>query len=113
MPKDAPLGLDLSLSNGKQGAPAFDHAKLAAATKLSDAEAQQLLARAPALQMQADDQQAFALRPSSTPPPRTGDTIKTTFPPAPSSLLPPPANDAGKDLRVLRFMPTGEVPIAP
>ena len=113
MPKDAPIGLDLSLSNGKQGAPAFDHAKLAAATKLSDAEAQQLLARAPALQMQADDQQAFALRPSSTPPPRTGDTIKTTFPPSPSSLLPPAANDTGKDLRVLRFMPTGEVPIAP
>src|SRR5436309_436250 len=85
MPKDAPIGLDLVLSNGKQGAPAFDHAKLAPATKLSDAEANQLLARAQPLQAQADDQVPFALRPSSTPPPRTGDTVKTTFPPSPSS----------------------------
>jgi uncharacterized protein YfaS (alpha-2-macroglobulin family) len=113
VPKDAPIGLDLRLSSGKQGPPSFDHAKLAPATKLSDAEVQQLLARATPLEVQAGDQQAFALRPSSTPPPRTGETVKSTFPPPPSSLLPPAPSDAGKDLRVLRYMPEGEVPYAP
>jgi hypothetical protein len=112
-PKDPLIGLDLRLSNGKQGAPGFDHAKLAPASKLSEAEVNQLLARAAPLQAQAGDTTTFALRPSSTPPPRTGDTVKTTFPPPPSDLLPPPANDAGKDLKVLRYMPQGEVPYAP
>ncbi|HEY6173707.1 MAG TPA: hypothetical protein VIX73_04650, partial [Kofleriaceae bacterium] len=36
--KDAPAGLDLALSNGKAGPPAFDRAKLAPAKPLSDAE---------------------------------------------------------------------------
>jgi hypothetical protein len=112
-PKDPLIGLDLRLSNGMQGAPAFDHAKLAPATKLSDAEVNRLLARAAPIETQAGDTTAFALRPASTPPPRTGDTIKTTFPPPPSDLLPPAASDAGKDLRVLRYMPQGEVPYAP
>src|SRR5262249_33893730 len=53
------------------------------------------------------------LRPASQPPPRTGETIKDSFPPPASSLLPPKANDAGKDLSVLRYMPEGEVELAP
>src|SRR5262249_24500326 len=59
------------------------------------------------------DQQDFALRPASQPPPRTGETIKATFPPPPSSLLPPKPNDTGKQLSVLRYMPEGQVPLAP
>src|SRR5262249_15488142 len=58
-----------------------------------------------------DDQQAFALRGKSQPPPRTGQTIKGSFPPANS--LPPPVVDTSKDLKVLRWMPEGSVPIAP
>ncbi len=111
--KDLPPGLDLRVSSGKQGAPAYDHAKLAPATKLSDAEAQQLLSRAKPLQADAADQQAFALRSKSQPPPRTGQTIKGAFPPPPSTLLPPAATDTSKDLRVLRWMPEGSVPVAP
>ncbi|HEY0192561.1 MAG TPA: hypothetical protein VGC42_15690, partial [Kofleriaceae bacterium] len=38
-PRPSGPGLDLRLSNGKDGPPAFDHAKLAPARKLSDAEA--------------------------------------------------------------------------
>ncbi|MBL9020101.1 MAG: Ig-like domain-containing protein [Myxococcales bacterium] len=111
---EAPPGLDLRLSNGKQGAPAFDRAQLAAARKLGDGEAAQLLARAAnPLKAQAGDQQGFALRPGSQPPPRTGQTIQGTFPPPASSLLPPPGNDAGKALTVLRYMPEGKVPLAP
>src|SRR6185369_1877833 len=72
--KDAPEGLDLRLSDGKQGPPAYDRARLAPAKKLSDAEAQALLQRAAPLAKQADDQKAFALRPGSQPAPRTGQT---------------------------------------
>ncbi len=111
--KDLPPGLDLRVSDGKAGAPAFDRAKLAPAAKLTDAEAEQLLARATPITADAQDKQAFALRPKSLPPPRTGNVIKATFPAAPQTLLPPAANDAGKDLAVLRFMPEGAVPLAP
>lgn len=111
--KDAPPGLDLRVSDGKLGPPAFDRAKLAPAKKLGQPEVEALLARARPIQKDADDQKAFALRPGSQPAPRTGETIKGQFPPAPSSLLPPVASDAGKDLRVLRWMPEGQVPLAP
>ncbi|HWU87497.1 MAG TPA: Ig-like domain-containing protein, partial [Kofleriaceae bacterium] len=81
--------------------------------KLSDGEARALLARARPIAAEAADAQAFALRSRSQPPPRTGQTITGAFPPPPSSLLPPAASDAGKDLRVLRWMPEGDVPLAP
>jgi uncharacterized protein YfaS (alpha-2-macroglobulin family) len=112
--KDLPPGLAMSVSNGKQGPPPYDRAKLAPAKKLDDATAQQLLSRARPIQSDASDQQAFALRPGSQPPPRTGQTIKGSFPPPASSLLPPAkTNDSGKDLKVLRYMPEGPVPLAP
>jgi alpha-2-macroglobulin len=113
--QDIPEGLDLRLSDGKQGAPAYDRSKLASATKLADADVEALLARAAPLQAEAGDQKHFALRPASQPLPRTGETIKTSFPPPASSLLPPsPTADAhGKDVTVLRWMPEGEVPVAP
>jgi uncharacterized protein YfaS (alpha-2-macroglobulin family) len=111
--EDAPDGLDIRVSDGKAGPPAFDRAKLAPAKKLGDAEVNAMMTRATPIKKDADDQQAFALRPRSNPPPRTGNTITGTFPPAPSSLLPPKANDAGKDLTVLRYMPEGQVPLAP
>jgi hypothetical protein len=111
--KDLPDGLDMRLSNGKAGPPPFDTRKLAPARKLGDADVQAILSRAEPLKLEAGDQQDFALRPMSNPPPRTGQTIKDTFPAPPSSLLPPASNDTGKDLRVLRFMPEGEVPLAP
>ncbi len=111
--KDLPPGLDLRVSNGHEGPPAYDHAKLAPATKLSDADAEGLLKRAQPIASEPADKQAFALRPNSQPPPRTGQVIKGQFPPPASSLLPPAGNDAGKDLRVLRWMPEGAVPLAP
>ncbi len=111
--EDAPPGIDLRLGEGKQGPPAYDRAKLAPAKKLSAQDANALLARAKPITADATDQQAFALRPASQPPPRTGQTIQGKFPPDPSTLLPPVASDAGKELTVLRYMPEGKVPIAP
>jgi hypothetical protein len=111
--KDIPDGLDLRLSNGKAGPPPFDKSTLAPAKKLGDADVQTILSRAEPIKMEAGDQKDFALRPASQPPPRTGQTIKDSFPPPPSSLLPPAASDKGKELTVLRYMPEGEVPLAP
>ncbi|MEO7732840.1 MAG: Ig-like domain-containing protein, partial [Kofleriaceae bacterium] len=111
--KDLPDGLDLRLSNGQQGAPAFDHTKLAPAKKLGEADAAAILKRARPIASDTDDAKSFALRPGSTPAPRTGTTIQAAFPAPASSLRPPAASDAGKDLTVLRYMPEGKVPLAP
>ncbi len=111
--KDAPPGLDLKVSDGVSGPAAFDRTKIAPAKRLGDADVNAMLARAKPIQSDPSDQQSFALRPRSQPVPRTGQTITGAFPPAPSSLLPPIANDAGKDLKVLRWMPEGKVPLAP
>nr|HEX4318746.1 DUF6049 family protein [Kofleriaceae bacterium] len=105
-------GLDLVLSAGTTGAPAYDHAQLAPATVLGSADADALLARAPAIQQDRADTAAFALRAASQPPPRTGETVTQSFPPPASTLLPPVAAHAGP-LRVLRAAPEGDVPVAP
>ncbi|HRC54510.1 MAG TPA: Ig-like domain-containing protein, partial [Kofleriaceae bacterium] len=110
---DAPEGLDLRLSNGKRGPEPVDRASLPAAKKLSNADTNALFSRARPLAADQDDRKDFALRPKSLPPPRTGQTIKGSFPPPASTLLPPAASDAQKDLAVLRYMPEGKVPLAP
>ncbi|HMG22003.1 MAG TPA: Ig-like domain-containing protein, partial [Kofleriaceae bacterium] len=110
---DAPPGLDLRVSSGVAGPPAFDRAKLAPARRLPDADVSALLQRLKPIAAEPADQQAFALRAKSQPPPRTGQTIKAAFPPPASSLLPPPAASASGELRVLRYMPEGSVPLAP
>src|SRR5215468_3887202 len=94
--KDLPPGLDLRLSEGRQGPPGFDHTKLAPAKKIAEADADALLARMKPIAADPADQQAFALRPRSQPVPRTGQTIKSAFPAPPSTLLPPKASDAGQ-----------------
>jgi len=112
--QNLPAGLELRVSSGKEGPPAIDHAKLAPARNLSDAEAKTLLSRAKPIAADAQDQQNVALRPKSLPPPRTGQTIQGAFPPPASQRLPPPAgSDARADLRVVRTMPEGSVPLAP
>src|SRR5262245_7080271 len=75
--KDLPPGLDLRLSEGRHGPPGFDRTKLAPAKKIADADADALLARMKPITADPADQQAFALRPRSQPPPRTGQTIKS------------------------------------
>jgi uncharacterized protein YfaS (alpha-2-macroglobulin family) len=111
--KDTPPGLDLRLSNGKSGAPAYDRASLAPATKLDAPEVTQLLARAKPLVAEPADLQAFAIRPGSAPPPRTGQVVSAPFPPPVTNRPLPTAERAGKGLAVLRWMPEGEVPLAP
>src|SRR5580700_3087819 len=78
-PKDAPDGLDVRLSNGKQLAPPYDRANIGFAGKLPDADAQALLARSKPIAVDPADQQSFVLRPGSQPPPRTGETVASSF----------------------------------
>jgi hypothetical protein len=80
---DAPPGLDLRLSNGKQGPAAADRSKLVPATKIPDGDAESILNRLKPLQQQPDDQKDFALRKRSQPPPRTGKTISARPQPQP------------------------------
>ena len=113
---DAPKGLTMRLSDGKQGPPAADRSTLAPATPLGDADVAALLARLTPVKVDPDDRKAFALRDRSTPPPRTGKTIKDRFPgpgttSAPSS--PPGTADVGKPLEVIRYAPEGDVPVVP
>ena len=109
-----PDGLELRLSSGTQGPPAFDRAKLVAAKKLPDAEVGAVLARLEPLAVEPHDTQQVALRPGSQPPPRAGQTIRGSFPPPAGTPAPPPAGSAaGSPLRVVRTMPEGKVPLAP
>ncbi|TNF27414.1 MAG: hypothetical protein EP329_19450 [Deltaproteobacteria bacterium] len=85
---------------------------VAAATALAEDATKALLARLPAVGAEAGDKQDFALRPASTPPPRTGETVQGTFPPPvpPTGAAPTPKD---QPLTVLRYQPEGDVPMAP
>lgn len=86
---------------------------LAPTTALSDAETKKVLGRLPKLVEQADDSKAFAKRGKSLPPPRTGETVKTAFPPESDRARPPSVAQPDSALKVLRKQPEGDVPIAP
>jgi hypothetical protein len=111
---DSKPGLTMRLSDGVQLAPPADRSNLAPATVIDDAAAKAILDRVAPVGAKPDDVQDFALRDRSQPPPRTGKTIRGTFPPPNPQAGPPPAtNDAGKPLTVIRWAPEGDVPVAP
>ncbi len=112
--KDVPEGLDLRVSDGKQGIPAVDRARLAPATKLADAAVQALLARARPLPADPDRRAGVrAARAQQARAPHRPDRDRQL--PAGVVLVatPPAASTPGAGLRVLRFMPEGPVPLAP
>ncbi len=57
------------------------------------------------------DQVPFAFRPSSAPPPLTGDTLEVSFPPESEREV--PGSISARPLQVLRHAPDGEVDLAP
>ncbi|HEY1553059.1 MAG TPA: Ig-like domain-containing protein, partial [Kofleriaceae bacterium] len=103
-----PRGIDIRLSDGKQGPAAADHSKPADARLLTPIETAPLFGRM--MPLAPAPTSTFALRPSSQPPPKPGETVVTSFPAAPS--LPPVQVETG-ELKVLRYMPEGAVPLAP
>lgn len=108
--KEPPAGFVFNLSEGNADADQMDQAKPAQLTPLSDEQLTALLKRLPAFTAKPYNTD-FALREKSLPPPRTGDTILSAWPPPPTTGKPGPAES--KDLEVLRHAPEGEVPLAP
>jgi alpha-2-macroglobulin len=110
-----PKGLRFRLSEGaEQTEKPSPQPTVAPAVRLSDAETARVLQRLPPLKEEAGDEQEFALREKSLPPPRAGATVMSAFP-APEERRAPPENEAaaGGELRVLRYSPQGDVPLAP
>ena len=110
--KDENKGLRFRLSQGAEQSESATASNVATASPLSDSETQNVLKRLPPIKAEATDEQDFALREKSLPPPRTGQTINISFPPPVPTSLPDIATASGP-FEVLRFSPEGEVPIAP
>ncbi|MDT4968148.1 MAG: alpha-2-macroglobulin [Acidobacteriota bacterium] len=103
-------GLQFRLSEGTEQPEKQAGNKTVSTSKLSESEIQNVFKRLPPVKAEPTDEQDFALRERSLPPPRTGKTINVSFPS--SEPAPTPATTAGP-VEILRVSPEGEVPIAP
>ncbi len=108
---DVKTGLQLRLSEGTPVAQSEPVTSTVPAARLSDDDAQNVLKRLRPLKTEPTDEQEFALRDRSLPPPRTGKTITDSFPPA--EKLDVPDIVAAGPLEVLRYSPEGDVPLVP
>ncbi|HJU55233.1 MAG TPA: MG2 domain-containing protein, partial [Pyrinomonadaceae bacterium] len=104
-------GLQFRLSQGAGQPETRTNVPVAETARLTDAEVQGVFKRLPPIKAEGGDQQEFALRDKSLPPPRTGRTVNVSFPS--SEPVPTPDQRAAGPLEVLRFSPEGEVPLAP
>ena len=104
-------GLRFRLSEGAEQPEKAEAVPTPVTTKISDSEVQSILKRLPPVKAEVTDEQDFALRDRSLPPPRTGKTISVSFPAAAEASR--PNETATGPLQVLRFSPEGEVPLAP
>lgn len=106
-------GLQIILSEGAEQVAATEIITPAPATPLDEGTVQQVIDRLPAIETAAGDVVDFRLPEDSLPPPRTGDTITTTFPMTEDTGATPPETVTTGPLEVLRFAPEGEIPLAP
>jgi uncharacterized protein YfaS (alpha-2-macroglobulin family) len=84
----------------------------AQAARLTEEEAQNVLKRLQPIKTGPDDEQEFALRDRSLPPPRAGKIINAVFPSPDQPPTPGAALNSGP-LEVVRRAPEGAVPLAP
>ncbi|HXD34239.1 MAG TPA: alpha-2-macroglobulin family protein [Pyrinomonadaceae bacterium] len=103
-------GLQFRLSEGLAQRKPETRASITTATVLSAAETDRLLSRLPAIKVTDSDDQPFALRDRSQPPPRTGKTINTPFSGSSATTA---AESVSGALQVLRVAPQGNISIAP
>ncbi len=103
--------IGVQLSEGLPQVQATEPNPQATGEPLSPEEVQQILSRLPELTPEPDQQVEFNLPQDVLPPPRPGNTISQSFPPL--ETAPTPAGIDTGPLKVLRFAPEGEVPIAP
>src|ERR1041385_7517448 len=106
---DDETGLQFRLSDGAGRREASPATKTVAASELSQSETENVLKRLPPMKIDPSSVQEFALREGSLPPPRTGNTIETSFPA--STAAPEPV--AAGPLEVLRYSPDSDAQIAP
>ncbi|HEX3560840.1 MAG TPA: alpha-2-macroglobulin family protein [Pyrinomonadaceae bacterium] len=106
-----PKGLRFHLSEGAEQSGKTAPRPVVVATKLSESETARVLQRLPPLKEEASDEQEFALREKSLPPPRAGATVLNAFPAAGERKTPDEAR--GGELQILRYSPQGNVPLAP
>ncbi len=102
--------LVVRLSNAAPDATPIAPVDLDAGEPLDPERIRTLLARLPALEASEEDRSPFAVRPGTPPAPRAGEVVALSFPPeVPGSA---PATRPEGPLRILRYGPEGEVPIA-
>ena len=104
--------VSIRLSEGQAQPQASIPLSVVTGDPLSEEEVNQILSRLPPLPTEEADQTDFKLAQEPIPPPRTGDTITSTFPPTVTEVPQPGAGEAGP-LQVLRYSPEGEIPVAP
>ncbi|WP_168210896.1 Ig-like domain-containing alpha-2-macroglobulin family protein [Persicimonas caeni] len=104
-------GLQFTLREAKETPDKLVRPRTVEGTPLGEAETKRLLGRLPALPAEEDAQEEFAFRKRSQPPPRTGETVKTAFPPEVEGGEVPEAQKG--PLKVLRYAPEGNVDLAP
>jgi alpha-2-macroglobulin len=104
-------GLEIRLSEGADSVERTEPIPPAAAVRLDNDETQKILGRLQPIKSDASDEQDFAIRDRSLPPPRTGRTISGEFPPRESTIA--PGTTAAGPLEVSRYSPEGDVPLAP
>ena len=105
-----PPGLQFRVSE-RTGQPDSQKNKASAiTTPLSNLQIANILRRLSPLRMDSDDQQPFAFRERSLPPPLTGRTINVAFPATENIAA---AETSVGPLQVLRYSPEGDVPLAP
>src|SRR5262249_37690549 len=108
---DMQQGLQIKLTEGAPVNEAAAANPRAAATPLPAERTDALLQRLQPIKVDAGDEQDFALREKSLPPPRTGKTISHPLPPrAPPGVATPLVPGPPE---VVRFAPEGDGPVAP
>ncbi len=108
---DMTEGLKFRLSEGTEGADRREALPTPQTSPLTDDIINNLLKRLPPIKTDPDDEKSFAMRDRSLPPPKTGQTINSQFPPADSGEKPEPT--ATGALEIVRFAPEGELALAP
>jgi uncharacterized protein YfaS (alpha-2-macroglobulin family) len=103
--------ISVRLSEGQASPQTVEQNPVADGQPLSPEEIEQLLGRLPVLTPEPTDQTDFHLPQDPIPPPLPGQTISQSFP-LPETSPTPDVGEAGP-LKVLRFAPEGEIPIAP
>jgi uncharacterized protein YfaS (alpha-2-macroglobulin family) len=109
--ENLPAHLALYLSEGQAQPPPAAPLPLATGQPLPQADLERLLERLPMLTPKPQDVSEFNLAPGPIPPPHPGQTIQQPFPPPAQ----PATTEAVKSgpLKVLRYAPEGEIPVAP